>query len=150
MSKTSSPLTRILNLVKLERKEITAVYIYAILNGMIQLSLPLGVQAIIGFVLGAAMRASLVILIVLVVVGVLAVGIMQVNQMKIIEKIQQKLFVRYAFAFAEHIPKLDLKKTDNIYLPELVNRFFDIPVLQKACQKFCWIYQPQVFKFYSG
>lgn len=135
MSKTLSPLSRILKLVKLERKEITAVYIYAILNGLIQLSLPLGIQAIISFVLGASMRASLIVLIVLVVVGVFSVGIMQVNQMKIIEKIEQKLFVRYAFAFAEHIPKLDLKKTDTIYLPELVNRFFDIPVLQKSLSK---------------
>ena len=135
MSKTASPLTRILNLVKLERKEITAVYIYAILNGLIQLSLPLGVQAIIGFVLGASMRASLIVLIILIVLAVFVTGIMQVNQMKVIEKIQQKLFVRYAFAFAEHIPKLDLKKTDSIYLPELVNRFFDIPILQKSLSK---------------
>jgi len=135
MSTNRSPVARILNLVKLERKEITAVYFYAILNGLIQLSLPLGVQAIIGFVLGASMRASLVVLIVLVVAGVLAAGIMQVNQMKIIEKIQQKLFVRYSFAFAAHIPKLDLKKTDTLYLPELVNRFFDIPVLQKSLSK---------------
>ena len=135
MSTIATPVARILNLVKLERKEITAVYFYAILNGLIQLSLPLGVQAIIGFVLGASMRASLVILIALVVLGVLAAGIMQVNQMKIIEKIQQKLFVRYSFAFAAHIPKMDLKKTDAIYLPELVNRFFDIPVLQKSLSK---------------
>ncbi|MGB5005860.1 MAG: ABC transporter ATP-binding protein, partial [Ferruginibacter sp.] len=34
-----------------------------------------------------------------------------------------------------HIPKLDLKKNDNIYLPELVNRFFDIPILQKSISK---------------
>ena len=135
MPTTASPVARILNLVKLERKEITAVYFYAILNGLIQLSLPIGVQAIIGFVLGASMRASLIVLIALVVAGVLVAGIMQVNQMKIIEKIQQKIFVRYSFAFAEHIPQLDLKKTDNIYLPELVNRFFDIPVLQKSLSK---------------
>ena len=135
MPTTASPVARILNLVKLERKEITAVYFYAILNGLIQLSLPIGVQAIIGFVLGASMRASLIVLIALVVAGVLVAGIMQVNQMKIIEKIQQKIFVRYSFAFAEHIPQLDLKKTDNVYLPELVNRFFDIPVLQKSLSK---------------
>ena len=135
MSLTASPVARILNLVKLEHKEISAVYYYAILNGLIQLSLPLGVQAIIGFVLGASMRASLIVLIILVVLGVLVAGIMQVNQMKIIEKIQQKLFVRYSFAFASHIPKMDLKKTDTIYLPELVNRFFDIPVLQKSLSK---------------
>lgn len=130
-----SPVARILNLVKLERKEITAVYFYAILNGLIQLSLPLGIQAIVGFVLGASMRASLIVLIVLVVVGVLAAGIMQVNQMKIIEKIQQKIFVRYAFAFTDHIPKLDLKQIDHLYLPELINRFFDVPVLQKSLSK---------------
>lgn len=135
MSKTSSQLARILDLVKLERKEITAVYLYAILSGLIQLSLPVGMQAIIGFVLGASMRASLMVFILLVVTGVLVAGIMQVNQMKLIEKIQQKLFVRYAFAIAVHIPRLDLKKTDTIYLPELVNRFFDIPVLQKSLSK---------------
>jgi len=135
MPTIQNPVTRIKNLVKLEKEEITSVYFYAILKGLIQLSLPLGVQAIIGFVLGASMRASLVVLIILVVTGVLSAGLMKVNQMKIIEKIQQKLFVRYSFAIAEHIPKLDLKKTDNYYLPELVNRFFDIPVLQKSLSK---------------
>lgn len=135
MTPTKNPVARIMNLVKLERKEISAIYLYAILNGLIQLSLPLGIQAIIGFVLGASMRASLVILIGLVVAGVLAVGLMQVNQMKIIEKIQQKIFVRHAFSFATHIPKLDLKKNDHVYMPELVNRFFEVPVLQKSLSK---------------
>ncbi len=135
MSTTKSPVARILNLLRLERKEITAVYFYAILNGLIQLSLPVGVQAIIGYVLGASMRASLVVLITLVVLGVLIAGIMQINQMKIIEKIQQKLFVRYSFAFAQHIPNLDLKRSDSVYLPELINRFFDVPLLQKSLSK---------------
>jgi ATP-binding cassette, subfamily B, bacterial len=135
MPTTKSPVVRILNLLRLERKEITAVYFYAILNGLIQLSLPVGVQAIIGYVLGASMRASLVVLITLVVLGVLIAGIMQINQMKIIEKIQQKLFVRYSFAFAQHIPNLDLKKNDAVYLPELINRFFDVPLLQKSLSK---------------
>ncbi|RYD90206.1 MAG: ABC transporter ATP-binding protein, partial [Sphingobacteriales bacterium] len=76
-----------------------------------------------------------VVLISLVVLGVFIVGIMQINQMKIIEKIQQKLFVRYSFAFARHIPQLDLKKNDGVYLPELVNRFFDVPLLQKSLSK---------------
>ncbi|MFM2337219.1 MAG: hypothetical protein RL115_412 [Bacteroidota bacterium] len=135
MPTKKSPAARILQLLKLERTEIIAIYFYAIMNGLIQLSLPVGIQAIIGYVLGASMRASLVVLIALVVMGVLIAGIMQVNQMKIIEKIQQKLFVRYSFAFANHIPNLDMKKNDSVYLPELVNRFFDIPVLQKGLSK---------------
>lgn len=129
------PLARIWLLVQQEKSEISQVYFYAILNGLIQLSLPLGIQTIIGFVLGAALSTSLVILIALVVVGVLCTGLLQVAQMKIIEKIQQKIFVRFSFQFADHIPKLDLKKSDAIYLPELVNRFFDIPNLQKSLSK---------------
>ncbi len=135
MSNVKSPVGRILNLLKLERNEITAIYIYAIFNGLIQLSLPIGVQAIISYVLGASMRASLIVLISLVVLGVLTAGITQVNQMKIIEKIQQKLFVQYSFAFARHLPLLDLKRNDAVYLPELVNRFFDVPLLQKGLSK---------------
>lgn len=60
---------------------------------------------------------------------------MQMNQMKIIEKIQQNIFTRYAFEFAETIPRFDLKKVDNYYLPEKVNRFFDTLNLQKGLSK---------------
>jgi ATP-binding cassette, subfamily B, bacterial len=135
METTMHPAARIWNLVREEKKEITSVYFYAILNGLIQLSLPVGIQAIIGFVLGGTLSASLILLISLIVTGVLLVGLMQVNQMKIIEKIQQKIFVRYAYAFADRIPKLDLKKVDSFYLPELVNRFFDTTSLQKSISK---------------
>lgn len=135
MSLTANPVTRILNLVKLERREISAIYFYAILNGLIQLSLPVGVQAIIGFVLGGSMSTSLVILISLVVIGVFTTGMLQVGQMQLTEKIQQRIFVRYSFDLADRIPRLDLKKTDAYYLPELVNRFFEVPSLQKGLAK---------------
>ena len=130
-----SPVTRIWNLVREEKADITSVYFYAIFNGLIQLSLPVGIQAIIGFVLAGTLSTSLVILISLIVLGVLLVGLLQVAQMKIIERIQQNIFVRYAYAFADHIPKLDLRKVDSFYLPELVNRFFDTVSLQKSVSK---------------
>lgn len=135
MSSQPNPVTRILRLVKLERKEIGSIYFYAILGGLIQLSLPIGIQSIIGFILGATMSTSLKILVALVVLGVFIGGLLQVNQMKIIEKIQQRIFVRFSFQIAERIPKLDLKQADNYYLPELVNRFFDITALQKSLSK---------------
>lgn len=130
-----SPLKRILQVLKLDRKEISAVYFYAILSGLVQLSLPLGIQSIISFVLGGSISTSLVILIVLVVLGVLIAGFISVNQMRLIEKVQQKLFVRYSFEYANRIPRLDLQSVDNYYLPELVNRFFDTVSLQKGISK---------------
>ncbi len=126
---------KILDLIKIERDEITSIYFYAILNGVIQLSLPLGIQAILGFVLGATMVTSVYLLIFIIIVAVLIVGYLQINQMKIIEKIQQKIFVRYAFSFAETIPKLDLKDIDHYYLPEKINRFFDVLNVQKGISK---------------
>ena len=126
---------KILDLIKIERDEITSIYFYAILNGVIQLSLPLGIQAILGFVLGATMVTSVYLLIFIIIVAVFIVGYLQINQMKIIEKIQQKIFVRYAFSFAETIPKLDLKDIDHYYLPEKINRFFDVLNVQKGISK---------------
>lgn len=123
---------RILEILRFEKKEISAIYFYAIFNGLIQLSLPLGIQSIIGFVMGGALSTSLVLLIILVVLGVFITGLLQVNQMKIIEKIQQQLFVRYSFQYAHTLPRLNLKGIDNYYLPELVNRFFDTINLQKG------------------
>lgn len=126
---------RILDIVKFERKEISAIYFFAILNGLVQLSLPLGIQSIISFVIGGAISTSLVLLIFFVVLGVFISGWLQVNQMKVIEKIQQQLFVRYSFSYAYLIPKINLKSIDSYYLPELVNRFFDTISLQKSLSK---------------
>ena len=135
MQKEEYNLDKLFEFIKLERREITSIYFYAILSGLIQLSLPLGIQAILGFVLGATLVTSVFILIIIIIIGVILVGYFQINQMKIIEKIQQKIFVRYAFDFAETIPRLDLKEIDHYYLPEKINRFFDVVNVQKSISK---------------
>ncbi|RTL61030.1 MAG: ATP-binding cassette domain-containing protein [Sphingobacteriales bacterium] len=129
------PLARLWQVINLERREIGAIYFYSILSGLLQLSVPLGVQAIINFVLAGSLSTSMIVLIFLVVTGVFMSGLMQINQMRIIEKIQQRIFARYSFEFAYRIPKLDLKSVDGYYLPELVNRFFDTVAFQKGLNK---------------
>lgn len=131
----ANPIKRVLRVIKLETNEISSIYFYAILAGLIQLSLPLGIQSIINFVLGGTISTSLVILISLVVLGVFLNGLLQVNQMRLIEKVQQKIFVRYSFEFTDRIPRLNLSAIDGKYLPEMVNRFFDTINLQKGIAK---------------
>ncbi len=135
MKKDAFSFAKLGTLLKLERSEISAIYFYAILGGVIQLSLPLGIQAILGFVLGATMVTSVYLLILIIIIAVLIVGHLQIRQMKIIERIQQKIYVRYAFEYAEKIPRLDIKGTDQYYLPEKVNRFFDTLNIQKGISK---------------
>ncbi len=118
-----------------DKKDVAAIYIYAILSGLVQLSIPLGIQAIVSFVMGASMVTSLYLLIAFVVLGTLLAGVFRVKVMQIIEKIQQKIFVEYAFAFAEKLPKVNLSGIKKYYLPELINRFFDTQNLQKGISK---------------
>lgn len=130
-----SPVTRILSLLTLERKEISSVYFYAAMKGLILLSIPIGIQTLIGFAQTSTASSSIVVLIMLVVLSVFIAGVLQIKQKQIVEKIQQKIFVRYGFAISQKIAEVKLSSVDNFYLPELVNRFFDIINLQKSLAK---------------
>ncbi|MDE3235339.1 MAG: ABC transporter ATP-binding protein [Bacteroidota bacterium] len=122
-------------LLFLDKRDIYAIYFFAIIGGLISLSLPLGIQYIISFVQANQLSASIVVLIAVVITGVFFNGYFQVKQMQVIEKIEQKLFVRYSFEFADRLPKLNIEKLDDYHLPELVNRYFDSVSLIKGIEK---------------
>lgn len=126
---------RTLDVIRLKKGEIYSIYFFACMYGVIQLSIPLGIQMIVNFIQAYTFSTSLWVLIALVLVGVLFSGALQVTQMRIIERINQKIFSRYALEFAYRIPRLDVKAVDDYYLPELVNRFFDTVGVQKGLGK---------------
>jgi ATP-binding cassette subfamily B protein len=128
-------LGRLLSLLRLDKKDISAIYFFAILSGFISLILPLGIQTIVTLVQTNEISTSVVVLIAIVVLGVFLGGLIQVRQMQVIERVEQKIFTRYALEFANKLPKLDIEKLDSFYLPELVNRFFDTPALAKGIKK---------------
>jgi ABC-type bacteriocin/lantibiotic exporter with double-glycine peptidase domain len=131
----TSAIDKVYQFLKTDSRDIGNIYVLALISGLVQLSVPVGIQAIIGFVMASTYSTSIILLIVLVVLGVFFSGLLQVRQMQLIEKIEQKLFVRYSFEFADRLPKLNIQKLDSYYLPELVNRFFDTPTLQKGMAK---------------
>lgn len=122
-------------LLKPDKLEIRNVYVYAIFTGLIQLTLPIGIQAIINLIQGGAVSASWFLLVFLVVGGIALGGILQINQMRITENLEQKIFTRAAFEFAYRIPRIRLAVLLKKYAPELMNRFFDIVSIQKALSK---------------
>ena len=129
------PLKRFFNLLRQDRKDLVYLYVYAIFNGLINLSLPIGIQAIMGLVLAGRLSASWGILTVIVMVGVAVAGVFQLMQLYVVEILQRRLFARAAFEFAYRIPKFRLKKLGSYYAPELVNRFFDTVTIQKSLSK---------------
>ena len=101
-----SPLKRFFNLLSLDKKDVSQIFFYAIFAGLISLSLPLGIQAIINFIQSGNVSVSWIVLIVLVVIGVALVGLLSLMQLRITENLQQKLFVRSSFEFAYRLPKI--------------------------------------------
>lgn len=130
-----SPLQRLVRLLKVYRRQIGYIYIYAMFSGLIYLTIPLGIQTVINFLLGGQVSASLVILILFVIGGVAISGWFQIMQLWLIEHLEQSIFTKASLEFAFRIPRLQLDAIHNEYLPELVNRFFDILSIQKGLSK---------------
>jgi ABC-type bacteriocin/lantibiotic exporter with double-glycine peptidase domain len=130
-----TPLKRFYDLLKLDRKDVSQIFFYAIFAGLISLSLPLGIQAIINFIQAGRVSVSWIVLVVLVVFGVALVGVLALMQLRITENLQQKIFVRSSFEFAARLPKIKFEEMYNSYPPELANRFFDTMAIQKGTSK---------------
>ncbi|MDA0740384.1 MAG: hypothetical protein O2862_00540 [Bacteroidetes bacterium] len=77
-----------------DRRDILYLYAYAIFM-LVNLSLPLGVQAIVGLIQAGTVSTSWVILSALVTVGVIVGGILQVLQLSISEILQQRIFTAW-------------------------------------------------------
>ncbi|GAA4314647.1 ABC transporter ATP-binding protein [Nibribacter koreensis] len=130
-----TPFKRFLELLSSERKVIGYIYLYAIFSGLVSLSLPLGIQSLIGFVSSGQMVTSVTVLIVLIILGVLVVGGLQVMQLYLVEHIQQRIFATKAFQFTTHLTKIKGNQLAKQNLPEMMNRFFDVISLQKGLAK---------------
>jgi ABC-type bacteriocin/lantibiotic exporter with double-glycine peptidase domain len=129
------PTERFFKLLGGFKKEVGHLYFYAMLAGLVSLSLPLGLQAIIQFVMAGQMSTSLTLLVVMVVVGIAISGYLQIMQLRLAENIQQQIFARGAFEFAFRIPRIKLEALQGKYAPEVINRFFDVPQVQKGLAK---------------
>jgi ABC-type bacteriocin/lantibiotic exporter with double-glycine peptidase domain len=133
--KEYTPVRRLFRLLSTERKEIGYIYIYAVAIGLISLSLPLGIQAIINLISSGLVFKTVIFLIVGVILGVILGGVLQILQTSMVEVLQRRIFAKAAFEFAYRIPKIKAESILKEYAPELMNRFFDILTVQKGLPK---------------
>ncbi len=133
--KKITPWQRFIGLLELDKRDIRQVFYYAIFSGLVALSLPLGIQAIINLIQGALISTSWIVLVIVVTMGVAFQGVLQLMQIRILENIQQKIFTRSSFEFVYRFPKITLNELRNDYPPELANRFFDTLTVQKGLPK---------------
>lgn len=134
-AKSFSPLNRLMRLLGNEKRDIGYIYVYAVLIGLISLSLPIGVQAIINLISSGQFFNSVIVLISLVILGVLISGALQIMQMTLVEILQRRIFSKAAYELAFRIPRFKLEHLSRFYPPELMNRFFEVVNIQKGLPK---------------
>jgi ABC-type bacteriocin/lantibiotic exporter with double-glycine peptidase domain len=145
-----TPLERFVKLLELDKKDIYQILFYAVFSGLVSLSLPLGIQAIINLIQGGRVSISWIILVVIVILGVAFNGVLKLMQLRITESIQQKIFIRSSFEFSYRFPKIKYTEFNNIYPPELANRFFDTLTVQKSLAKLILDYSESLLQILFG
>jgi ABC-type bacteriocin/lantibiotic exporter with double-glycine peptidase domain len=130
-----TPIKRFFRLLHLQRRDINYIYLFAIFAGIINLTLPLGIQAILNFLQAGTASSSWWLLIAAVTIGTLLAGILVMMQMSVSETLQRRIFTEISFDFAKRLPNLKTEAVQGMHLPELVNRFFDTLTLQKGLPK---------------
>jgi ABC-type bacteriocin/lantibiotic exporter with double-glycine peptidase domain len=130
-----TPVRRLIQLLKTEKKEILYILFYAIVVGLISLIVPLGIQTTVELISGGVIFSSVYLMIALVIIGVILSGILQMIQISLVEFLQRRIFTKAAFEFAFRIPRIRLEALQKNYAPELINRFFDVMTIQKGLPK---------------
>lgn len=130
-----SPVKRLIRLLGEEKRDIFYIFVYAAFVGIVSLTLPLGIQATVELVSGGVVFSSIYLLIGLVLLGILASGGLQIMQITLVEYLQRRIFTKAALEFTFRIPRMKIESLNNLHVPELINRFFDVLTIQKGLPK---------------
>ncbi|MCG3172449.1 MAG: hypothetical protein GMKNLPBB_00601 [Myxococcota bacterium] len=127
-----SPLARLWALVRSERKDVWVIAGYSVAIGLFTLVTPVVVQSFVNTVGFGTLLQPLLVLGFLLLLGLTASAALRAMQMYVIEILSRRLFVRMVADAAFRLPRVNLESMGRTYVPELVNRFFDVMTVQKA------------------
>lgn len=127
-----APVARLVQLLRIEKEGLYVVIAYAVGIGLASLAAPIGVQMLVNAIAFSGLYQPILVLSILVLVALVFAAALQAAQVWIVERIQQRLFVRVAADLADRLPRTAVSSFDEYHGPELVNRFFDVLTLQKG------------------
>lgn len=127
-----SPLRRTRMLLALERPDIAVVVIYGVALGLLSLAVPIAVQSLVNTVAFGSLLQPLVVLTVLLAVALIGAAILRALQVRIVEMLQRRLFVRIVTEIGGRLPRVRARALEAANGPELLNRFFDVFTTQKS------------------
>lgn len=134
-SQPLSPLRRLVAFLKPESRDIRTVFVFSIFVGILSLTTPLAVEALVNTIAFGRYLQPLVVLSFIVFVFLAFRAGLGVMMTIVVEVIQRRLFVRVVDDLALRLTRVPVAKLKKQHGPELVNRFFDIVNIQKITSK---------------
>lgn len=128
----ASPWRNALALLQSEGVNLATIVVYAIGVGLLSLVLPLAVQTLVNTVAFGQLMQPIFVLTLLLAGGLVFAATLRAVQAWVVELVQRRIFVRLVSELAIRLPKVDAKAFERGEGPELVNRFFDVFIAQKA------------------
>ena len=126
------PFDRLKRLLQPEWSDIWLVLIFAFVVGLLALATPIAVEALVNTVAFGRFLQPIVVLAAILLTFLGFAAALRALQTWVVEIIQRRLFARVAADLAFRLPRAHVESTDNIHVPELVNRFFDVVTVQKV------------------
>ena len=127
----TSPLGRVYSLLRAERTDVWVVIVFALVSGLLGITTPLAVEALVNTVAFGRLLEPVIILSLMLMAFLLFQAAMKGLQTYVVEIIQRRLFARVAADLSFRLPHTTFDAYDGQYAPELVNRFFDVVTVQK-------------------
>ncbi len=114
-----------------ERIIIYKIYLLAILQGLMYLSIPLGIQGIVTYIMAGSFSASLILLSCITILATIFIGFFQLWQMRINETLHQKIFGDLASRVNDFLEK----SNPSAAILYNLNKYFEVVTLQKGISK---------------
>jgi len=127
-----SPWRMAFDLVRADRADLLAIAVYATGVGLLSLVLPLTVQVLVSTVTFGTLVQPIVVLTVLLAAGLVFAAGLQATQAFMVEVIQRRMVVRVVAQLSERLRRVSSSAFHAHRGAELMNRFFDVFVAQKA------------------
>ncbi len=114
-----------------ERGIVYKIYLLALLQGLMYLAIPLGIQGIVTYIMAGSFSASLILLSCVTIVVTIFIGFFQLWQMRINETLHQKIFgsltskINFFLSYTKPSPDILSK----------INKFTEVVILQKGISK---------------
>ena len=127
-----APLTRLIGLLRPEKKDLWVILVFSIIVGVLALASPVAVEALVNTVAFGRYLQPVVVLAILLFTFLAFAAAMRALITLLVEIVQRRLFVRVVEDLAYRLPRVRQQAFDDVYGPELVNRFFDVVTVQKT------------------